>query len=222
MQPLLATIQAQYNQYGTPVLAQVQAGFTKHGMPVIQSAYDWAAPHVTHYIPTSINHVVATSSLGGTFAGHVIARFVGEQVGFTSSVALAYVGAELMESESTKALLIAAGLQLLPSIIKRVASDVLSTAIIGAGKFGIDSSISLVKLPLRAISGVFSGTNENDLKIAKQKRKIEQIKAQILKLTEENITLARQNNELKAEIAKRQALKAPEEPQKPTKEVEVD
>lgn len=205
-----------------PLLDKVQTGFTTHGMPIIQNAYDWAAPHVAPYIPHSINHVVATSSLGGTFAGHVISRFVGEQVGFTSSVALAYAGAELMHSESTKALLLAAGLQLLPSIVKRVASDVISTAIIGAGKFGIDSSIALVKLPLRAIGGVFSGASEKEIKIAEQKRKIEKIKAQILKLTEENTTLARKNNELKAQLAKQQASKASEEPQKPTKEVDID
>lgn len=222
MQPLLNTLQTQFTEYGTPVVAQVQAGFTTHAMPVIQNAYSWAAPHVTPYIPTSINHVVATSSLGGTFAGHVIARFVGEQVGFTSSVALAYAGAELMHSESTKALLLAAGLQLLPSIVKRVASDVLSTAIIGAGKFGIDSSIALVKMPFKILGGAFTGTSEKDLELAKQKQKIKKIKAQNLKLTEENTTLAREKNALMAELAKRQASKASEEDQKPPKEVEID
>lgn len=203
-----------------PLLHTVQEGFTTHGMPIIHNAYEWAAPHVAPYIPSPINHVVATSSLGGTFAGHIISRFVGEQVGFTSSVALAYAGAELMHSESTKALLIAAGLQLLPSIVKRVASDVLSTAIIGAGKFGIDSSVALVKLPFRAIGSVFSGASEQELKLAEQKRKIEKIKAQILKLTEENTTLARKNNALIAELAKLKALSAAEEAQKPIKEVD--
>lgn len=195
-----------------PLIDTVQQKFTEYGMPVIQNAYAQAAPHITPYIPSSLPHVVVTSGLGGTFAGHVISRFVGEQVGFTSSVALAYAGAELMHSESTKALLVAAGLQLLPSIVKRVVSDVASTAIIGAGKFGIDSSVALVKLPFKAIGGLWSATNAQELKLAKQKGKIEKIKAQILKLTEENTTLARKNNELRAELAQLKALKASEEP----------
>ncbi len=191
----------------------------EYATPVLNSAYAHAAPYVTPYIPSTLSHVVVTSSLGGTFGGQVVTLLAGEKLGFTTSLALAYAGAQVMDSESTKAMLITAGLQLLPSIVKRVASDVLSTAIIGTGKVGIQAGVSILKLPFTVIGGAWSASSEKEQKIAHQSTKIQTLKAQKLKLTEENATLAKKNNELKALLEK---LKQQNPLEVPAKEVTAD
>lgn len=149
-----------------------------HLQPVLET---WVIP----YIPQSIPELVVKSSLASSFGGHVISVFAGENVGFSSSLALAYAGSEYMNSETTKTMLVTAGMQLLPSIIKRVASDVISSAIIGTGKVGVQAGIFLVTLPIKAIGSAWNATPEKDEKLAKRKQKIEKLKAEKLKLLNE-------------------------------------
>ncbi len=180
----------------------------QHAMPVLQKGYETAAPYITPYIPSSVPHVVMTSSLGATVGGQVITLIAGDKLGMPTSLAIAYFGSYAMETDTTKALLITAGIQLLPSIVKKVVADVTSATIIAGGGF-------ILTAPFRIIGAAWSAASGKDQKLKSQQLKIERLREKKLALTKEKNALLDKvkalEQQVKARVLPKTEPKIPEE-----------
>ncbi|MBS0634294.1 MAG: hypothetical protein JSR37_02385 [Verrucomicrobia bacterium] len=175
-----------------PVLRQMYDSL----VPYVQQGYTLAQPYV--YSPRGLAPTVVTSGFVATLGGHAVTRIFGDTVGIASSMALAYTGAEMMHSESTKALMLAAAVHLAPSIFKKVVSDVISGTILGAGSLAVSGVGATLKYSFSVLTGT---SRAESAKIKELQEKIEKLKTKKIELLAKLAAIKEAKEAKKAEKA---------------------
>ncbi|MCE5294499.1 MAG: hypothetical protein LLF94_07795 [Chlamydiales bacterium] len=157
---------------------------TSHLLALANSTYyEMLVPHLPEVDVTALVPVAEAAHVLGSRMFTVVSN--GGTVGFVSG-----------------ALISSCGVQMAPTIMKRVISGVLEQAIIGSFKLTMSTGVAIVCLPYTIVKWACSGPTADQLRI-------EELDEEIVKLKNEKDNLITQNTLLQQKIAKLKTQRLP-------------